>query len=208
MNAHQTGGCKRVGGVLLAALVILPLCALLSVFGVWMAGRFLVVSDDLQHADTAVVLSGGGTDRVDEAVRIIQAGYTGYLIITDTDEITDSGRRMTDYLFSEAANRGLAVPQIDITEHTAASTLDEARAVRLLMEERGWTSCIVVTDPFHSRRTKIIFQDAFRNSGLSVQVRSVEGHWYNPSRWFLSGSGWATTLQEYAKLLAYWAGVD
>ncbi len=208
MSERQGSGCGRVGGVLLAALFILPACGLLFLFGLWSAGRFLVVSDRLQQVDAVVVLSGGGIDRVDEAVKLIQDGYAGYLILTDTDAVAESGRRMTDYLFSEAANRGLAVPQIDITEHAANSTRDEARAVRQLMEERGWMSCIVVTDPFHSRRTKIIFTDAFRGPGWSTQVWSVQGHWYRPGRWFLRTDGWVTTMQEYAKLLAYWAGVE
>lgn len=194
--------------VVFAIVVAVPFCALMVLFGLWGVGRYLVVSDPLVGADAAAVLSGGDIDRVDEAVRIVQEGYARYLIITDTDEVTTSGRRMTDYLFSEAANRGLAVPQIDITRHTVTSTQEEAVAVRLLMEERGWKSCIVVTDPFHSRRTRQIFARAFRGSELSFAVKTVEGHWYRPSNWFLSSAGWQTTLQEYGKLLAYWLRIN
>ena len=168
----------------------------------------MIVSDRLEKSDAVVVLSGGGIDRLDKAVEVIADGNARYLILTDTDEIASNGRKVTDYLFGEATQRGITVPQIDITRHTVTSTADEAVAVRDLMEERGWQRCIVVTDPFHSRRTRFLFRKAFRGSGLEVRVVPVGGSWYRSNSWFLSAEGRDTTLREWGKLLAAWFGVQ
>lgn len=203
MNQKRVRGCLTSTAILLAIILIVPLACLLGLYGL---GRFLVVSDRPVESDAVVVLSGGGIDRLDKAVEFISDGYARYLILTDTDEVAASGKRMTDFLYSEATKRGITVPQIDITERGVTNTNEESAAVRILMEERGWKSCIVVTDPFHSRRTSFLFNQAFRGSDLSVKVVPVSGHWYRPRSWFLSNEGWRVTLEEYIKLLAAWFG--
>ncbi len=203
MNQNRPRSCLGLSLGVLAAVILIPICLIAGLVGM---GGYLIVSDGAADSDAVVVLSGGGADRLDQAAGLIAQGHARYLILTDTDEVADSGRRMTDYLFSEATRRGISVPQIDITDHTVTSTREEAAAVRALMEERGWTTCIVVTDPFHSRRTRYLFRRAFRGSGLEARVVPVAGHWYRSRSWFLSGEGWRVTLEEYAKLLAAWAG--
>ena len=203
MNQKRLHGCRTSTAAILALLLLLPPACLI---GLYALGRFLVVSERPVESDAVVVLSGGDIDRVDQAAKLINDGYARYLILTDTDEITASGTRTTDYLYSEATKRGIAVPQIDITRHSVTNTREEAAAVRALMEERGWYSCMVVTDPFHSRRTSYLFSRAFQGSGLAVRVVSVSPHWYRPGSWFLSGDGWRTTLEEYVKLFAALVG--
>lgn len=190
-------------------VLVLPVLALIALAGLWGAGRFLIVAESpLSQADVVAVLSGGEIDRIDEAVQLIRDGYARYLILTDTNTMADNGRRMADYLFSEAASRGLTVPQIDITRHTTSNTREEAAAIRQLMEERGWRSCIVVTDPYHSRRAQIIFNDVFRDSGLSVRVHSVRGHWYTSWRGFFRREGWEAMFQEYLRIFAILLKLD
>jgi uncharacterized SAM-binding protein YcdF (DUF218 family) len=202
-GVNQKRGCRFA----LALLFLTPACAAAGYLLLYLAGSFLVVSDRLEKADTAVVLSGGDIGRVTEAARLVNEGLARYLILTDTDEVTTSGRRATDYLYSEATKLGIAVPQIAITGYTVTSTTGEAAAVRQLMTDRGWISCIVVTDPFHSRRTRLIFRTAFQGSSLEVRVKATPDHWYRPGSWFFSQRGWAATISEYIRLIGYWSGV-
>ena len=208
MRPRRLSGCAAFTTFLAGGLILLPLLAVLGYVGLRWIGAFLIVSDRVEKSDAVVVLSGGGIDRLDKAVEVIADGEARYLILTDTDEIASNGRKVTDYLFSEATQRGITVPQIDITNHTVTSTGEEATAVRDLMEERGWQRCIVVTDPFHSRRTRFLFRKAFSGSGLEARVVPVSGSWYRSSNWFLSTDGWDTTLREWSKLLAAWLGVQ
>jgi len=109
-------------------------------------------------------------------------------------------------LVAEAVRLGIPTGAITITEQAATSTLDEARAVRDLMASRGLQSAIVVTDPFHTFRTRLIFREVFEGSGIKIAIKPVRGHWYRSRSWWLTRQGRTATLQEYAKLFAYFLG--
>ncbi len=208
MKSKRSSGCARATTSLLVAAVLLPFLLVLGYGMLRWLGAFLIVADPLQPSDAVVVLSGGALDRLDTAVAVIADGNARYLILTNTDERADNGRKTTDYLFSEATRRGISVPQIDITDLTVSTTADEAAAVRDLMQERGWQRCVVVTDPYHSRRTRFLFHQAFQGTGLEARVVPVKGSWYRSSSWFLSRDGWETTMREWGKLLAAWLGLS
>lgn len=191
---------------ILLAIIAMPVCLVLGYLGLRLVGRFLIVSDPLQSADAAAVLSGGDLDRLDTAAALLNDETVRFLILTNTDATTPSGRTMTDYLYSEATQRGIDVPQIDITREKVITTYDEARAVLALMQERGWNSVIIVTDPFHSRRTRFLFNLVFDDSGKSFRIHTVSPHWFSPGRWFFTPLGWETAVREYGKLIMSWLG--
>ena len=85
----------------------------------------------------------------------------------------------------------------------ALAKIDEAEAVLRLMRRHDYKTVIVVTDPFHTYRARLIFRDAFRGSGLTVRVHPVTDLWYRSNTWFLSAAGWANTAREYIKLVGY-----
>lgn len=169
-------------------------------------GAFLIIGDRLKTVDAVVVLGGGGEHRVQEAVRLVEEKYGSWLILTEPGQL-ESGGMGSDAFRTTAVDAGLSPHAILITEQTSSSTYEEAQAVRHLMEAREMKSVIVVTDPFHTQRTRQIFRDAFRSSGLTVRVHPVPDHWYRSSTWFFSPEGWAHTLREYLKLAGYWAGI-
>jgi uncharacterized SAM-binding protein YcdF (DUF218 family) len=210
MKRQQTSSHKNRTKQRLTALAVLLLLVALAVpIILWQAGRFLVVSDDLQAAD-AVIPLGGDTnfDRLVRAVEVYQQGLAQVLIIPDTPDATPSGQEYAVYMREAAIARGVQAEDIFVTEVTATSTWDEARAVRKLMLRNDWVSCIVVSDPYHTRRAQIAFNQDFRLHGLSVQVTYTPEHWYRPSQWFLSSRGVTTTLLEYVKLIGQLVGLE
>jgi len=90
-----------------------------------------------------------------------------------------------------------------ITDSETTSTLEEAYAVKQLLERRQFSSAIIVTDPYHTKRTSIIFNDIFSEQDIRLYFRPVTPSWYNSRTWFLSRDGWKFTILEYVKLLAY-----
>lgn len=171
-------------------------------------GAYLIHGDALEKSDAVVVLGGGGEHRVVEAVRLIDEQMGRVLILTDTGAVGEGENvRQTSAAFRVVAlEEGLSPEAILLTEQVVESTYDEARAVRQTLEQNGMQSVIVVTDPFHTERTRRIFRDAFAGSNLIVHVRPVPGHWYRSGTWFLSREGWAHTIREYAKLVGYLVG--
>ena len=163
-------------------------------------GALLIFADPLEKADMAVALSGDTGDRVSEAALLMRNNYVDGIIITYTDE------KARDALISEAVKKEISAGRIYVTYATVSNTVDEARAVRELAAERAQESLIVITDPFHTLRTRIIFRDIFEGSGIKIQVRPVADHWYRSDSWWKTREGVNLTIQEYLKIVLYFFG--
>lgn len=163
-------------------------------------GAVLIYADPLEEADMAVALSGDTGDRVTEAVWLYDHHFVDGLFITYTDEQAHNA------LVNAAVKEGIPTDRIYVTPATVSNTVEEARAVRALAAERDQDSLIIITDPFHTLRTRIIFRKELQGSGISVQVRPVVGHWYRSNTWWKTSEGVQITTQEYLKILLYYFG--
>lgn len=172
-----------------------------------LAGAILVVADPLQLSDAAVVLSGGDNTRIDEAVLLYQEKYMEYIILTETEvPLPEQGAEYSTLMRYITMEKGIPGRQVLITRQQALSTYEEAEAVLKLMKQRGLVSLIVITDPYHTFRTRLIFHDVFKNEGIHFAVHPVRDHWYTSSSWWMHKAGWKITFQEYVKLFGFLAG--
>lgn len=170
-------------------------------------GSYLIVSSELEYANAIVVLSGGDESRMQEALELYNDKYSPLIILTETGDVVEG----YDYLHSfdmriELLNNGIPSGNILLTDQKATSTQEEAEAVKRLLTSRQLTSCIVVTDPYHTRRAYLIFRDAFKDTGIKVMIHPTSPHWFNADTWFLKLSGWRFVLLEYIKLFTYKLG--
>jgi len=178
----------------LVGLVVLPLVLYMVLVAV---GAALIVSDPLESVDAVVVLSGGEGDRLAVAIQMYQEGYAPNLVITDTERAANARLR------SEAIEGGFPRSSVIITDLPVESTYDEALAVRDLAISEGWNALMIVTDPYHSFRTRIIFRGELLPDGISVLVRPIEGHWFQSTNWFFQADGWRVVFLEITKLINY-----
>jgi uncharacterized SAM-binding protein YcdF (DUF218 family) len=186
-------------GVFCAAVLLVTAAILLR-----LAGAILVTADPLQPSDAAVVLSGGDNTRIDEAVRLYEDKYMQYIVLTETEEPhPELGAEYSTLMRYITMQKGVPGSQVIITKQQSESTFEEAEAVRTLMKQRGWDSLIVVTDPYHTFRTRLIFRQAFSGEDMHVAVHPVRGHWYTSTGWWLHKEGWRVTIQEYIKVLGF-----
>jgi uncharacterized SAM-binding protein YcdF (DUF218 family) len=201
--------CSRIAGSGLALIILLVLLMGGGYILLRGAGAFLIVADGLEPAKAIVILGGGNESRMAEALALYEEGYSRLIILTETGIHLDE----FDYLQSfdlqiQLLNNGIPSGNILITNEEVNSTLDEAKAIRELLQNQQLDSAIIVTDPYHARRTRIIFNDVLEDSIIRVRIRPTRSSWYNSQTWFLSAKGWQYTILEYAKLAAYWVGLD
>ncbi len=199
----RSPGCIFLVVVIALAALLPPLIYL----GLRGAGAFLIVSDRIKKSDAVVVLGGGDQQRVKQAVQLVMDKQGDYLLITEPGEVKPGQGMGSQAVRTEAIEDGLSPYAILITEGISRSTYDELRSVLAFMQQRNFKSVIVVTDPYHTRRARIIFQDTFRGSGLSARIYPVQHSWYRSNTWFLSAEGWGNTVREYVKLAGYMFGL-
>jgi len=197
-------GCVNIIGGAVGVIIALLLVSLIGYIFLRAAGAYLIIADDLTPVDTIIIMGGGDEGRMNEALELYREKYARIIVLTET------GVRIEefDYLQSfdlriQLLNNGVPSGNVLITGSEATSTLEEAHAVKQLLERRQFSSAIIVTDPYHTKRTSIIFKDIFSEQDISLYFRPVTPSWYNSRTWFLSRDGWKFTLLEYVKLLAY-----
>jgi uncharacterized SAM-binding protein YcdF (DUF218 family) len=175
---------------------------------VWLPlpARFLVDEDPLQETDAIVPLAGGN-ERAPYAAGLFRAGYAQWFIATNMP-LDVPGIRATygELVRQEAMAHGVPEERVLITAGTVRTTCEEALAVRRLADGQGWHSLLVVTDPLHTRRSRLCFREAFRDTGVTVAIRAVEGSWYDPEAWWQSTDGVRETWTEYTKLALHLVG--
>jgi len=160
-------------------------------------GAILIVADPIAPVDAVVILSGDDGNRLSMAADMRKNGFVDSLVITETSSEASSR------LAREAQQAGFAPGSIYITDLQVDSTLDEAIAVREYAQEKGWDALMIVTDPYHSFRTRIIFRRELAGSGIQIYVRPVVGHWFTSTKWFLRPDGWNYAFLEIIKLMNY-----
>lgn len=201
---------KKIVLATIAVGLLALLGVLLGMQAVKQMGNYLVVRDELKPADAVAVLSGGGPERVEYASLLITKKYGKKLIFTETGEDNPLGSgTVSDVMSKQATEEGVRRSKQYFAGDDVESTKDEAKAVLKLAKERGWESVIVVTDTFHSRRTRVIFTDVFKGSGIVVRINpvDVDDYWYDPSAWWKDANSLKATLTEYASLIAYSIGL-
>jgi uncharacterized SAM-binding protein YcdF (DUF218 family) len=170
------------------------------------AGEVLVAHDELQTSDVIVVLAGNSPFRARHAEALYARGLAPHVIISN-EPLSSHGVQTT---WLELRGHGLVrlnipddaiVPIVSISD----STYEEAQQSRQLMQERGWSRAILVTDPFHMRRAILTFRSAFEPAGLEVAASPAEGSKYGVDNWWTDRNAIMRVAQEYLKLAYYLA---
>jgi uncharacterized SAM-binding protein YcdF (DUF218 family) len=102
------------------------------------------------------------------AVGLARAGGVGHLLLTGGvgDHPPSEARVMRDV----ALRAGIAAARL-VLEETATTTLESARACAHIIEARGWTRVLVVTDRYHLARSLL----AFRHFGINARGSAPAG---------------------------------
>jgi uncharacterized SAM-binding protein YcdF (DUF218 family) len=175
----------RVAVKTVAAVVSLVLVVLLVAGGrVWWVAR----QDDRRVSDVIVVLGASQYDgrpssvftaRLDHA-RDLWKGKVAPRVITV------GGNRAGDRFTEAAAGRrwladhGVPAQKVVAVE-TGRDTLGSLRAVSVRMRQEGWSTAVIVTDPWHSLRTREMARDQSIDAvtsptrqGPAVRTRETE----------------------------------
>lgn len=170
-------------------------------------GDHLISEDPLVHVDAVYVLGGGAYDRGREAVRIHQLGLSDRFVFTGADPVSDLGVYGLQVRGCELAQR-VAVKNGLPQQYTAAlpkgtSTQEEAEALLDLAQAEGSDTVMILTDRFHLRRVRNVFEDRFKAAGITVVLHGTPSSYYDEQRWWESEKGLLMVNNEYVKLVYY-----
>lgn len=156
---------------------------------------FLSVNDPLRKADVVVALAGG-SERAPYAAELYLKGLAPRVIMTGCGS---SAKQMA----IAAVVRGVNPGDI-IIEGKAESTYENALYTREIIVAANFRSAIIVTSPYHARRTKLVFDRLFRNTGVKLLYSTAPGSGFNENGLCCSPAERQVVCREYIKLVYYW----
>ncbi|ELK47044.1 hypothetical protein D479_07936 [Halobacillus sp. BAB-2008] len=181
---------KKVILSIFAITFVLFITGIIILYNLGSGFLFIEDSEDVQPADALIVLSGE-SNRLPYAVDLFNQGLADSIILTNS---TEKGVTRED-----AENLG--VPSDAIIEETKAeSTLDNAVLSEEIMFKYDFTSAIVVTSDYHSRRTKMTFDKIYEDS---IELSYAFAPSFFDASDGLNEREQKMTFSEYVKYIAY-----
>ena len=161
--------------------------------------RYLVLEDDFDVVDAALVMSGDpGYERTSTAARLVLNGRARLLVLTGGEPGPgDSSASLRDW----AIHLGVNEAQIR-AESVSTGTWSSMRAVEPILRAEGIRTVALVTSPYHQRRA---FLTAIRAFGRQVRVLNYPARpsAWSPNRFWATGGSWRIVVSEHAKLAYY-----
>ena len=123
--------------------------------------------DEKRAADTAIILGAAADEsgpspvyreRINHGIELYNDGYVGKLIMTGG---TGEGNTHSDAYIAKQYAVSQGIPDGDIlTEDTSTITQENLEKSKLIMDENGFDTAIIVSDPLHMRRAMLLARDA------------------------------------------------
>ena len=172
----------------------------------------LIIEKPLTRADAIFVLSGSQAfeERTRKAAALYKNGAAPRVLLTD-----DGGRggwseaEQKNPTFAELARKSLieqdvAAENIEILEPRVTGTIYEAEILRRAASERNYKAVLLVTSPYHTRRTLQTFEKEFAENNIQTEIGIEHAPLELSSfSWWLSKRGWRDVAGEYVKSLYY-----
>jgi uncharacterized SAM-binding protein YcdF (DUF218 family) len=166
-------------------------------------GDFLLIQDDLTRVDVIHVIAGDDY-RTEYAIQLYKQGYASRLFFTGGWCVYH------DYYHGQHALQlalaaGISRDAILYDDSPVLSTYDEALLLKKFLEvnRTSYKSVMVVSDPYHMRRTRWTYRHIFGN-GYEIRMAPVPFE-QTPfkQQWWTDAPSESYVRDEYKKLIYY-----
>lgn len=172
----------------------------LFVAGVLLAfGVYISPKDALVQSDVVVAVSGGDTRaRTMEAVRLYEEEWASHIIFSGA--ALDPGSESNAATMRDIAVESGVSPEAITIEEESDNTRQNADRTASLIHALEYESIILVTSPYHQRRTYIEFKNQLDPEVAVTNHPAPDNRWSRQS-WWRSSFGWYITASEAPKVL-------
>lgn len=190
---------RRVGGLAAAAVVVVALAAATP-----FAGSALVVAVPVASPDVIVSLASHEWERLPAAAAQARRYPRALVLLTLPEPVTQYNCYDCGYRPEWLAKAGVDMGRIRILPLTQSGTYGEAVATRAFVTGKPLTSVLIVTSPYHTRRSLATFRQVFSGAAVSIGiVPATATSPARPDRWWASSYDRAYVRYEWAAILYY-----
>jgi uncharacterized SAM-binding protein YcdF (DUF218 family) len=175
-------------------------------------GEYLIVEHPLKKADVIVCMMGSPVERGLSAAELYRKGlapqiflarpalYVGSNILQEKGGHYPERRHLLLMMLE-----GLGVPKSAFvtSDVFVGSTFEEAKVIGDLARKRGYSSLIVVTSPYHTRRTWLTLKRVLGKEDVEIIMTPSRHTNFRADEWWKKRLYLKSVIVEYQKLLYY-----
>lgn len=146
--------------VLIISFCIYIICNVISIC------RYSFVYEN-ESCDVAIVLGAATSgsevsevykQRLNHAMELYQNGYVKYIIVTGGK---GKGNRISDAAIAGEYLVSMGIPdEVILEEDTSTITQENLENAKIIMEENGYETAAIVSDPLHMKRAMLLAKDS------------------------------------------------
>ncbi len=175
-------------------------------------GGYLIVRSPVKQADLIVCFMGAPIERGLEAAELFTKGFAPHIFLAreklpDGQDVLQKrgvgypeNRDLLKNLFQDLGVPGAAMITSD---NFVRNTFEEAGEVGDLVRRKGYHSIIVVTSPFHTRRTWMVLKNVLKKDDVEIIMAPSHYSKFRPNDWWKTEEYIKDVACEYQKLLYY-----
>lgn len=162
MKNNITKNRKKTYIFIIATIVILMSYVATNAISIW---RYST-KDEKCKADVVIVLGAATNkeevspvyrERINHGINLYNQGYADAIIVTGG--IGEGNEKSDAYIAKEyAISKGVPKENV-LTEDTSTITQENLENARVIMEENGYKTAIIVSDPLHMKRAMLLAED-------------------------------------------------
>ncbi len=168
-------------------------------------GNFLDIAKEPVKSDVIICFGGGEEERIAKAIELYKSSYSNKnILILTGDHRSREERKVNaiDNRLKYLENNNIDNNNI-IHKRDTKSTKGDVLYAKEYMISNGYTSAIIVSDPYHSRRIQYLTDvlNIDNDSNLSFNIVGADLKWLNSRTFYLTKIGQVTIIDEFIKLL-------
>ena len=170
-------------------------------------GRWLDVGETPQSTDFVLVLPGHYETRPFVSAALVNVGLADKALIIETASSPDVTAGVAppnhEIVWRILVRRGVQPDDITILEASSTCTLEDAEALARFLKGRPDKTVTIVTNDFHTRRSRWVFRRVFGERFQQLRFVSAPRDECDAENWWHSRSGISLYVSEYLKLVYY-----
>jgi uncharacterized SAM-binding protein YcdF (DUF218 family) len=173
--------------------------------GAWHAGSALVVQKSVGEVDAIVSLASHEWERLPATARLASEHPRAAVLLTLPATVNGFNCHDCSNRLARLQRLGVAAARVHVLPLSAAGTYGEALAVQVYARDSKLRRLLVVTSPYHTRRSLATFAAVLGPLGVEVGVEpSRATSPARPDRWWSAPYDRAYVAYEWAASIFYW----
>ena len=156
-------------------------------------GKWIDVTEKPVKSDIIVCLGGGTIDRVKKSIALMEEGYANKQVFLLLGESWYN----QPYLKKHYPDMSIVI------DETPKNTKEEVLFIKKYMKEHGYRSALIMTDPPHSGRVKLLTSllSIEGDDGMVLCIVGSEVKWWNAEKYYASKNGRSSVLHEVPRII-------